>query len=316
MYFITAASSISHQPTFKNVGFSKTLVALSSESKLLAPNFKDYINPTVIRRMSEILRTSITCALDCLQQAEVEQPDAIIVGTGLGCLFDTEKFLNNFIASPDSLISPTAFIQSTHNTIGGQISILLGNHNYNMTHAQDSLSFEQALLDATLCIDEGNNTVLVGAADEHIEILDNLSEKLNINLHLTSGTSFFVLSKNKTEKAIAKISSVASYSLVKSFAETMNTFSNENNIDLKEIPLVLFSASDNSRKKEIESFFSNSKTIDYLNISGTYFTNSAFALHYAIDVLQNDKSNLKKILICNNLRKHNIGLTLVERSEA
>src|SRR2546423_15135804 len=98
MYFITAASSICHQPSFKNEGFSEHITDLQPDSQLLSPNFKEYINPNTIRRMSEILRTAVTCSMDCLQQANIQQLDAIIVGTGLGCLHETEKFLDNFIS--------------------------------------------------------------------------------------------------------------------------------------------------------------------------------------------------------------------------
>src|SRR5436190_18022278 len=97
MYFIKAASSISHQPTFRNKGFSKDISSLTEESSLVRPDYKEFISADVLRRMSEIIRMSIACSMDCLQQAGIKQPNAIIIGTGLGCLFDTEKFLTNTI---------------------------------------------------------------------------------------------------------------------------------------------------------------------------------------------------------------------------
>ena len=216
----------------------KTVLELQSDSLLQSPNFKEFINPNNIRRMSEILRTAVTCSMDCLKQAGIEQPDAIIVGTGLGCLHETEKFLENFISNEEGLISPTAFIQSTHNTVGGQLSILLGNHNYNMTHTQNALSFEHALQDAALCIDEGNEHILVGGADEHIQLLNDVVDKLGFeNLHLTSASSFFILSKNKNEKAVAKIIDSGSYAFAESFTETINSFLAQNNVSKNEIEI-------------------------------------------------------------------------------
>ncbi len=316
MYFISAASSITHQPTFKNDGFSDHIAELKPGSQLQTPNFKEYINPTNIRRMSEILRTAITCSLDCLRQAHINQPDAIIVGTGLGCLNETEKFLKNIIPNEGELISPTSFIQSTHNTVAGQISIILGNHNYNMTHTQNALSFEHALQDAVLCIDEGKENILVGGADEHIEILDGIVEELGYkNLHLTSGSSFFVLSKTKSEQALAKIIDVTTQFSVSSIAETIKIFLNQNKIDVNKIDLVLYSSMDAQNTSELKSLFTESKIINYLNYSGTYFTNVALALHYAVDMICYGKDKVKRILICNSLDKNQTGLIIVEALE-
>ncbi len=317
MYFITAASSISHQLSFKNEGFSESSLELPSDSLLLSPNFKEYISPNNIRRMSEILRTAVTCSLDCLMQAGIEKPDAIIVGTGLGCLVETEKFLENFIANEEGLISPTAFIQSTHNTVGGQLSILLGNHNYNMTHTQNTLSFEHALQDAALCIEEGNEHVLVGGADEHISLLNDVVGKLGFeNLHMTSAASFFILSKSNNEKAIAKIIDCGSYAFAESFADAINSFLAQTKIKKDEIDLILFSSLDAQSEKEIKTLFPESETLDYLKYSGTYFTNSAFALHFAIDSFKHHHDKPKRILICNHLHKNHIGIILVESLEA
>src|ERR1044071_5894076 len=97
MYYINAASTISHQPTFGNKGFFKNISKLDDDTVLIHPAYKELIHSDMLRRMSEILRMSVSCAMDCLHQAELKQPDAIIVGTGLGCLFDTEKFLTNII---------------------------------------------------------------------------------------------------------------------------------------------------------------------------------------------------------------------------
>ena len=52
-------------------------------------------------------------------------PDAIITGTGLGCLEDTEKFLTAMVTNKEEFLTPTSFIQSTHNTVSAQIALLL-----------------------------------------------------------------------------------------------------------------------------------------------------------------------------------------------
>jgi hypothetical protein len=65
-----------------------------------------------------------------------------------------------------------------------------------MTHTQNTLSFEHALFDASMLLREGDRNVLVGAADEHIDILEEIAAKMAFETGspLTSGASFFILS--------------------------------------------------------------------------------------------------------------------------
>lgn len=319
--YITAASTISHQPTFKNAGFSKLIEPLKSDSELISPNFKDYIDAGLLRRMSKILRISVTAAKDCLQQAKVDQPGAIIVGTGLGCLQDTEKFLNNFLTI-EGLLPPTSFIQSTHNTIAGQISLSIGNHGYNMTHTQNTLSFEHALIDANLLLGEGNDNIIVGAADEYIEILSEIGEQLRVKpeVNLTSGASFFIVSKEGSDRSIAKIKDVETVGLVQDIEESIENFLSNNALKESEIDLILYSDFNDLKKSDqilaiVKRLGSNSELMNYTNFIGIYPSNSSFALHYAVDRIQgNDK--IKTVLIINGLNKINLGLTLIESIEA
>ena len=318
MPYISAASTISHQPTFKNAGFSGSIEPYKESSELQAPNFKDYIDAGLLRRMSRILRMSVTCAKDCLEQSGITQPDSIIVGTGLGCLQDTEKFLSNFLTI-EGLLPPTSFIQSTHNTIAGQISLSIGNHGYNMTHTQNSLSFEHALLDGMLLLNEEDKNVLVGAADEQIDILDKISDELNLApILLTSGASFFILSNEKTEKVLAKITDVETIGFVQNIPGAVDLFLKNNSLERTNIDQVLFCGS-NDADLFVHSHFNHisyqTRFVDYGLYSGMYFTNSAFALHFAVDSMQINR-DIRNVLICNNLNKINLGLTLIQSIEA
>ena len=193
--YISAASTISHHPTFRNKGFSLQLQELDSPSQLISPDYGAFIPAMDRRRMSDVQKMSIACSLDCLQQAGISQPDAIIVGTSMGCCVNVRSFLDKILSANGGPLSPTSFIVSTHNTVAGQIALLLKNHGYNMTHTQNSLSFEQALMDAMLGIKDGFEHVLVGGADEEEESLYNMRARLkNDQLHLVSGASFFILS--------------------------------------------------------------------------------------------------------------------------
>ena len=320
--YINAASTISHQPTFQNAGFSRLLEPLENSSELISPNYKEYIDAALLRRMSKILRMSVAAAKDCLYQAEIEQPGAIIVGTGLGCLQDTEKFLNNFLTI-EGLLPPTSFIQSTHNTIAGQISLSIGNHGYNMTHTQNTLSFEHALIDTELLLTEGNDQIIAGAADEYIPFLDEVASNLQPQTqhNLTSGASFFVISKVKSEKSLAVLKAVEAVGLVQDVDLAIDSFLSDNFLNVTEIDLILYADLNVGSKNSIankyfnEHYHANSKLINYTKLSGLYPTNSAFAMHYAIDKIQHHPE-LKRVLILNGLNKINLGLILIESIEA
>jgi 3-oxoacyl-(acyl-carrier-protein) synthase len=57
-----------HHPTFRNKGFSSYLQELDPNSKLVTPDYSDYIPAMERRRMSDVQKMSIACSLDCIQQ--------------------------------------------------------------------------------------------------------------------------------------------------------------------------------------------------------------------------------------------------------
>ncbi|HPI85707.1 MAG TPA: beta-ketoacyl synthase chain length factor [Bacteroidales bacterium] len=124
-----------------------------------------------IRRMSRMIRLGWIAARLCLDDAGNPVPDAIITGSGWGSVLDSEKFLLSIYKNNENLLPPTPFIQSTHNAVGAQVAMLLGNCSYNMTYAHGIFAFEHAMLDAMLCFMEGGkNNILLGGFDE---ITDN-----------------------------------------------------------------------------------------------------------------------------------------------
>ena len=72
--------------------------------------------------MSNIIKMGISTSLKALDIAEIQMPGAIIIGTGIGCIYDTAKFLNQLIENEEDLLNPTSFIQSTHNSVAGQLA--------------------------------------------------------------------------------------------------------------------------------------------------------------------------------------------------
>ena len=318
---IRASSTISHQPTFRNPGFSLKISALNEGSVLQGPDYGLFIPAMDRRRMSDILKMSIACSVDCLQQAGIDQPDAIIVGTSMGCSVHTKTFLDKIAASHGELIAPTAFIVSTHNTIAGQISMLLKTHGYNMTHTQNTLSFEQALIDAMLCMENGYKNILVGGGDEMEDTIYNMKARLNDeNLHLTCGASFFILSDEDGGNDAIKLVDVESFGLTREPFADIKNFLGDHHLMAADIDLVLYSNSEEVKTIELVEYFGADKILNYQEFTGTYYTSSAMAMHYAIDKLQYghlEKGKEKNhVLICNNLIPENLGLILLSQNIA
>ena len=145
----------------------------------IEPDYKLIIDPRQLRRMSRIMRMGLATAIKTLEAANVQVPQAVITATGLGCLDDTGNFLVKMCDPDNRMMNPTAFIQSIHNTMGGQIAMHLKSNCYNNTFTQDVLSFEHALLDTIMLLEEGTITsVLLGGIDELTELKHELAARL------------------------------------------------------------------------------------------------------------------------------------------
>jgi len=145
------------------------------------PDYAGIIPPMQLRRMSKAVRMGIGAAHACLQEAGLLVPDAIVVGTTMGCLQDTEVFLKKLVTQEERMLTPTAFIQSTHNTVAGQIALVTGCHGCNTTISQHGHSFEGAVMSAALYLGETpRHTVLCGAVDELTDTSFHLHQRAGV----------------------------------------------------------------------------------------------------------------------------------------
>lgn len=164
------------------------------------------------RRMSRVLKMAVSTAVECIAGVEnIDALDAIITATGWGCLADSEKFLRNVIVEKEQLLNPTPFIQSTFNTVGGQIALLRHNHCYNVTYVNRSHSFEDALLDAMIRIADGDSkTLLVGAFDEQTSSQHRIMERMGMFRHSKDGEGavFMHITAEQSENSIAEITAI------------------------------------------------------------------------------------------------------------
>lgn len=140
---------------------------------------KDFISPRESRRMGKLLRAATLTSCRALAEAGIDCPDAIITATSLGMIENSELFLEDMCENGESLLKPTLFMQSTHNTIGSSIAIRLGCHGYNVTYSHGEDSWEWALRDARRLIQSGRaESVLVGCHDESTRQIDEFHARM------------------------------------------------------------------------------------------------------------------------------------------
>jgi 3-oxoacyl-(acyl-carrier-protein) synthase len=348
--YINSAACISVQDTL-NENFLQGLTTRYDIQLLKAvePNYKEFIPPAMSRRMSKTVKMSSVASQYALKEAEIEQPDAIIVGTGMGCSQDSEKFLKNVIDNNEEFLTPTYFIQSTHNTVAGQIALGLQCHAYNFTYVNTSSSLEFSMLDATLQINDGEaENVLVGSTDEQTErtmqlyCLNNTikkSEDLPFDLLQSKtdgviwgeGSSFFVLGKNKTESSYAQLKDIQISNTVElnEVQQCIGKFLAKNNLSFGEIDVVIlgFSGDSTSDKYYTETMdlFPDSALLYYKHLSGEFNTASGFSMFMASHILKDQhipepmmintvkKDTIKNVLLYNHLLGSDHSLVLLEK---
>ena len=180
--YINGVGCISPQNTIdENWFFDPITSAKGDYFDALEPSYKEHIAPNLLRRMGRAIKMGVTSANLAIAQAEAKTVDAIITGTGLGCFEDSERFLLALLDNNEQFLTPTSFIQSTHNTVGSQIALIMKCHDYNFTYVHRGFSFESCVLDALMLFDEGKETILVGGVEEHTPnyvILNRRAHKL------------------------------------------------------------------------------------------------------------------------------------------
>ena len=323
--YINGLSSISiQQPLcvdgiFSPVSYDKTHV------RCIEPSFRDFFDPIASRRMSKIIKRAIVTAKTALLEAGIEKPDAIITGTGLGCIEDTEKFLEAMINNKEQFIQPTYFIQSTHNTISSQIAINLHCNGYNNTYIHRGVSFENALMDALLLFNKNEiSTALVTGNDEmtpaYFILLgrigcwkNNVENTLNIPCNSESNGTFaaegsvsLIFADSKSESTYAKLAGFDLFYKPTNVADKILLFLQENKLEVSDIDLVLTGMNGDKTNDAVysalnQSIFNTNQIGWYKNVCGEYFTASAYGLSVAAACLK--KGNIPAHLTMNGVER-------------
>ena len=131
--------------------------------------------------MGKLMTASMLSSPHALKQEGIDCPGAIRTGSSAGCWENTEALLTQIEQEGEVMLSPTNFMQSTHNTIGSNVAIRTHCHGYNVTYTQGDDSLEWALRDARRLLQTGRcKTVLVGCHDETTPLYRSLMERLGV----------------------------------------------------------------------------------------------------------------------------------------
>jgi 3-oxoacyl-(acyl-carrier-protein) synthase len=280
--------------------------------------------------------------------------EAIVVGTGLACINDLEKFLLSVLDEHEQALSPIPFINSSHNTVAAQIAMMKKIKGYNNTYCHRGSSFEYALQDALMLLQEHEaSNVLVGGIDEYSQHHFDLFNRLHVwrkepldNLELFDGVhpgtiagegaGFFILGEKPSAETFAAITGVHSFLNPENGTEIQSVISfflARHNLTASDLDVAVLGRNgdcvSDSIYVSLERDFISEETgvVYYKHLCGEYMTSSVFALWLAANILkkkavppvvsfrESKKGKLKNILIYNHYRNINHSLILLQGVE-
>ena len=337
--YIRSASAISPQHSFNGASFCDPV--MTSDTGILFvvdADYSKYINPVAIRRMSRLIKMGISAGMQCLQEAGIEQPDAIITGTARGSMSDTEQFITEMLNLNEQAPNPTAFIQSTYNSVNGWIALQTKCIGYNQTYVNRGFSFELSLFDAQLLLQEETKPayMLVGGFDELTPDYWRTKYKIDYwkkqpphSLSLlehsdTPGTiggegAAFVMVTNDSTDAICSLLGVEMHLApsAEEFCNSVEALLENNSLAWNDIDVLLTGMNGDSRHQPLHEAVvnltdSSTHIAVFKHLTGEYDTSSGFAMWLVTEIfksqsipqlLQRRKGSREKIryvLIINN----------------
>lgn len=311
--YISGIGNISAQNTIEEGYVPDSFTEYKQEyMTCIEPNYRNFIDAMSRRRMGKVIRRAIVATTLALKDAGIHVPEAIITGTGHGSMEETESFLISMLHHNETLLNPTQFIQATYNSISTQIAIHLNAMTYNSTYVHRGLSFECALMDAIMLLNEGSvNNILVGGADEitknHYIINKRTGfwkDEVISNMELlTSKTKGSIAGEATVFFIIANKPSVSSYALItgtKTFYKNLSTeeinhriveFLAKYNLTPSDVDMFLTGINGDYEKDKVyysvaTDLFANKLLTYYKHLCGEYSTSSAFALWLASNMIK------------------------------
>lgn len=340
--YINSIALISPQLTYDGELLEDLVTNLSGiHFSCIEPAYKELINPVQLRRMSRILKMGLGASKICINNAKNKAIDAVVVGTGLACISDLEKFLTSVLDENEQALSPIPFINSSHNTVAAQIAMVNKITGYNNTYCHRGASFESALLDGLMLIKEGNSNVLAGGIDEYSQHYFDIFKPLYnwdtsiTNIRLGEGSGFFLLGDKQDENTYAKLVDVHTFinpTNHEEVAATISKFLSKHDLSINDIDTVVLGKNGNSSTDSIYTFLENeylnkhTSLLHFKHLCGEYMTATAFALWLAAIAIKqqntppcvivskdiDSKRPISKVLIYNHYNNINHSLILLE----
>jgi len=351
--YILSASIVSPQQHYEHEGFLDDLKSSHDGTLYITePNYRQYINPVAIRRMSKLLKMGISCGMNALKQAGIEKPDAIITGTGRGSMVDTEQFLLDMIKMEEEALTPTSFIQSTYNSVNGWLALQTKSNGYNQTYVNRGTSLELSLFDTQMFLNETNEKsyVLAGCFDEITPDYIKVKQKVGywkqpspnslylLNNSATPGTiagegaAFFTLSNN-SDNAICSLQSLQMLqdAGVDEVRDAVNTTLSQSSLSLNDIDVIICGMNGDIRQQAVYDAIiagspSHTTIAAFKHLCGEYDTSSGFAVWMATeffstqqvpDILllkKGNHANIKNVLIVNHYILNSTSVILLQAS--
>ena len=300
--YIKGIGAISIQAPLSVEGVFRPLSYAQPHVRCVEPDFRQYLEPMVARRMSRIIKRAVVSSAQAIEESGIAMPDAIISGTGLGCVEDTEKFLDGMVRNGEQCLQPTFFIQSTHNTISSQIAIRLRCHGYNNTHVHRGISFESALQESQLLFKNGRiHSALVGGYDEltpaYFRLLGRLgywrkevSDSLDVvwnpdkGSFAGEGSVCFMLSDQPGESVYACLEGASILYGKRNVKEALDEFLGRCGVTPEEIDVVMTGRNGdtgNDRLYDDIGLLPDKEEAVYKPLCGEFFTAPAFGMYVA-----------------------------------
>lgn len=323
--YINGLASISIQEQARDFAVDSLNKIQQGVSEAHQPSYKDLIAPAMVRRMAKGVKMGIYTAHLALEEANIQLPEAIITGTGLGCLVDSEKFLELLLENEERYLTPTSFIQSTHNTVGGQVALHLGCKGYNFTYVHQNSSFESALLDGFLQIkaDEVDNA-LIGGIDEVgkttiinqqlAQLVNTADTVFDKGINTAEGATFFVLDREQTETTYAEVVDIHISNTHASMC--LDAFLAQHNLPSEAIDVVYVGSCglpvDQDYFDSIYHSCKQAEILTYKEYVGHHHTASSFGLLLAAERMKRDE-HVQYILLYNQFRGKDCSFILLKR---
>lgn len=341
--YIQSAQQISAQKPLSDEWFDNPVFYSEHRVPTINPDFTLYFTPIMARRLCILLKRAVLLSRLTLKEALIEIPDAIISGTGLGCLDNVEKFLYLIMENGEKFLQPTYFIQSTHNILSSTIAIDLKCHGYNNTFVHRGASFESVLLDTMMQFElKGVQNALVGGFDEltndyykffnrlgilNFEIEDNPKKKCFGSEVAVS----MLLSNTKNERTICEINDIELLHKPtdEQIGEAIDRILVKAKCTLTDIDAILtglntHKENDQIYRKVINRFFGDIPILQYKHLFGESFSSSAIGVYVALTCLRKgyapailsadnelDINPVKRILVYNHHRNKTHSLMLL-----